>query len=150
MAAAFETTPLYQYADPLANMPINALWEGDGFPWHFDTNEMTVSVMLTRPAGGGIFEYVPNIRAPEAENYERVKRLFAGDRSGVRQLALKPGDMQLFKGRFTAHRVTAVEGPVPRYVALPSWCVAPGQVGRPGRMLNSYGRALPIHYAKAG
>ena len=149
MMAAFETEPLHQYADPLSNMAINAMWQGDSFPWHFDTNELTVSVMLQKPDGGDLFEYVPNIRSPEDEHYDRVKRLFEGDRSGIRILELAPGDIQLFRGRYTAHRVTAVEGPRPRYVALPSWSSLPGQVGVVDRMINSYGRALPIHYERA-
>ena len=149
MMAAFATAPLYPYADPLSDLAINVMWAGDSFPWHFDTNEITVSIMLQRPDGGGVFEYVPNIRSPEDERYDRVKRLFDGDRSGVRTLELDPGDMQLFRGRYTAHRVTAVEGPRPRYVALPSWSSKPGQVGVVDRMINSYGRALPIHYARA-
>lgn len=148
MMAAFEAEPLYQYADPLSNMAINAMWDGDAFPWHFDTNELTVSILLTKARGGGIFEYVPNIRTPEDEHYDRVKRLFDGDRTGVRTLELNPGDMQLFKGRYTAHRVTAVEGPDPRFIALPSWSSQPNQVGVVERMINSYGRALPVHYAR--
>lgn len=148
MMQAFDTAPLYQYADPLSNMAINAMWEGDAFPWHFDTNELTVSILLQQPEGGGIFEYAPNIRSPEAENYDRVQRLFDGDRTGIRQLELNPGDMQLFRGRYTAHRVTAVQGRVPRFIALPSWSSQPGQVGVVDRMINSYGRALPIHYER--
>ena len=150
MMDAFEMAPLYQYADPLSNMAINAMGEGDSFPWHFDTNELTVSIMLQQPDGGGLFEYVPNIRSPDDECYDRVKRLFDGDRTSIRSLALNPGDMQLFRGRYTAHRVTPIEGSTPRYVALPSWSSKPGQVGVVKRMVNSYGRALPIHYERAG
>ena len=150
MELAFDTGSLYQYADPLASMAINSMWAGDEFPWHFDTNEMTVSIMLQSPETGGVFEYVPNIRNPANECYERVRAVFDGDRSGVRQLVLQPGDMQLFQGRYTLHRVTQVGGTRVRHVALPSWSTSPGQVGVVERMIKSYGRALPIHYEKAG
>ena len=150
MQNAFDQRPLYQYADPLSSMAITSMWRGDTFPWHFDTNELTVSIMLQAPQAGGVFEYVPNIRTPDDERYDAVKRILEGERDGVRRLILKPGDMQLFRGRYTLHRVTAVEGAVARHVALPSWSSAPGQVGAVERMLKSYGRALPIHYERAG
>jgi len=144
------TQELYPYADPMASMAANVMWDGDVFPWHYDTNEFTVSIMVQAPRAGGAFEYVPNIRTPEDENYAAVGRVFDGDRTGVRQLMLRPGDMQLFRGRYTLHRVAPVEGPIPRIVALPSWSSKPGQVGVVERMLRSYGRALPIHYERAG
>ena len=150
MQDAFDTRPLYQYADPLSSMAITSMWDGDTFPWHFDTNELTVSIMLQAPQAGGVFEYVPNIRTPDDERYDAVKRTLDGERDGVRTLELKPGDMQLFRGRYTLHRVTAVEGNIPRHVALPSWSSAPGQVGAVEHMIKSYGRALPIHYERAG
>ena len=149
MEQVFDTRPLYQYADPLSSMAINSMWDGDEFPWHFDTNEMTVSVMLQSPEAGGIFEYVPNIRTPVDECYDRVRAVFDGDHNDVRQLVLQPGDMQLFKGRYTLHRVTRIVGKRVRHVALPSWSTSPGQVGVVERMIKSYGRAMPIHYEKA-
>lgn len=150
MEDAFDTAPLYQYADPISNMAINAMWNGDEFGWHFDSNEMTVSVMLQQPDGGGVFEYVPHIRTPKDENYGAVAKVLQGDRTGVKTLTLNPGDIQLFRGRYTLHRVAPVVGPAARFVALPSWSSQPNQVGPVDRMLKSYGRALPIHYERAG
>ena len=150
MMQAFEVQPLYQYADPIAGMAINCMWDGDAFPWHFDTNELTVSIQLQAPDDGGEFEYVPNIRTPEHEHYDEVKRVLAGERLKVRTLRLKPGDIQLFKGRYTLHRVCEVKGAKPRLVALPSWSSRPDQVGVIERMRHSYGRVLPIHYQRAG
>ena len=148
MMQAFEISPLYQYADPLSNMAINAMWAGDSFPWHFDTNEFTVSIMLQKPEGGGLFEYVPNLRAPDNENYDGVKAVLEGDREKVASLDLNPGDLQLFKGRYSLHRVSEVVGDRPRFIALPSWSSRPGQVGVVERMINGYGRALPVHYRR--
>ena len=36
----------YRYADPLADVIINVVEEGDGFPWHFDTNNYTVTLAI--------------------------------------------------------------------------------------------------------
>jgi hypothetical protein len=150
MMEAFGTRPLYRYADPLSSMAINSMGDGDEFPWHFDTNEFTVSIMLQKPQSGGVFEYIPNIRTPDNEHYDRVRQVFDGDRKGVKTINLQPCDMQLFKGRYTLHRVTPVHGDLLRHVALPSWSSRPDQVGVPGRMIKSYGRVLPIHYERHG
>ena len=36
----------YRYADPLADVIINLVEEGEGFPWHFDTNNFTVTLAI--------------------------------------------------------------------------------------------------------
>ena len=118
---------------------------GDAFPWHFDTNEFTVTVVIQPAESGGVFEYVPNIRSTEDERYEAVQAVLAGAGEGVRRLALKPGDVQLFKGRFTLHRVTAVGGERLRLVAIPSWSTMPGMVGKPYRTKEIYGRLSSAH-----
>ena len=45
------------------------------FPWHFDGNEFTISVLVQQAEQGGIFEYVPDIRSPGEENYEKVEAI---------------------------------------------------------------------------
>ena len=52
----------YRYADPLADVIINMAEEGGGFPWHFDTNNFTVTLAIQNAECGGEFEYAPNIR----------------------------------------------------------------------------------------
>lgn len=147
---AFGRSPLHRYADPLACMPVNVMAPGQSFPWHFDSNEFTVTVMLQPAEGGGAFEYVPFIRGPEDENYAAVGDILAGGRTGVHTLPLAAGDLQLFKGRYTLHRVTEVTGDTTRLVATPSFSTQPDMVGPPHRMLSSYGRVLPIHFERAG
>ena len=85
----------------------------------FDSCEFTLSIMIQKPEKGGIFEYCPNIREPRNENFEEVKKVLDGDRKRVRQLKLEPGDLQIFKGRFTLHRVTKIEGNRSRYLCIP-------------------------------
>jgi hypothetical protein len=150
VSEVFEIDPLYRYADPLACMPFNAMEPGDSFPWHFDTNEFTVTWMIRPPDRGGVFEYAPGIRDPEDEHYDDVAAVMAGDRTRVRTLDLGVGDMQLFMGRYTLHRVTEVEGTRARHVAIPSWARQPDMVGQPHRMKHLYGRVLPVHLERAG
>jgi len=146
----FGHSPLHRYADPIACMAVNVMAPGQEFPWHFDSNEFTVTLMLQPSDSGGAFEYIPFIRTPEDERYDAVAAALAGDRTGLKSLHLDAGDMQLFKGRYTLHRVTAVEGKTTRMVAAPSYSTMAGMVGPLHRMLKSYGRAHPIHYENAG
>ena len=83
--------------------------EGEGFPWHFDTNNFTITLAIQSADEGGLFEYAPNMRA-ESENFAAVRVVLDGDSDLVRSLALEPGDLQIFKGRHSLHRVTPLWG----------------------------------------
>lgn len=137
----------HRYADPLADVIINVTEEGNGFPWHFDTNNYTVTLAIQNGEAGGLFEYVPNLRTSTGENYEGVQAILDGDRSPVHPLELNPGDLQIFKGRYSLHRVTPVSGTRRRYVGIFSYVDEPGMVAKVERAKQLYGRALPIHYA---
>ena len=114
-------------------------------PWHFDSCEFTLSIMIQKPEKGGIFEYCPNIREPGNENFDEVKKVLNGDRTRVQQLKLEPGDLQIFKGRFTLHRVTEVEGEKSRYMCIPAYVLDPLRVNTPEHSKAIYGKVLPIH-----
>ncbi|MHC8508509.1 MAG: HalD/BesD family halogenase [Rhodospirillales bacterium] len=141
-----EIAPLYVYADPLADVIINTADPGKGFPWHFDTNDFSVTIMVDPAERGGMFEYVPNLRAPGDENFEGVRRILDGGRENRRTLDLRPGDLQIFRGRNSMHRVTDVEGATQRRVVIYSYTREPGVIGKPKRMKQLYGKALPVHY----
>jgi hypothetical protein len=145
-----EEPSFYRYADPLADVTINLAEEGNGFPWHFDTNNYTVTLAIQNADDGGEFEYSPNLRTPTDENYEGVGRVLDGDQSLIHSLHLEPGDLQIFKGRYSLHRVTPLSGPTMRYVAIFSFTEHEGMVGSPERTKQLYGRVLPIHLERAG
>ncbi len=149
LSEAFEIDPLHRYADPLAAMPFNTMRPGDTFPWHFDTNEFTVTLMIQPPESGGLFEYAPNVRSPEDECYEDVARVMDGQSDKVKTLELAAGDMQLFLGRYTLHRVTPVTGNRHRHVAIPSWARVPDMIGTPHRTKTIYGRLTDAHLTAA-
>ncbi|MDH3265117.1 MAG: hypothetical protein OEM24_14105, partial [Paracoccaceae bacterium] len=94
---------------------------------------------------GGRFEFAPNIRSPRDENYEGVRKVLDGDRGSVLSLDLKPGDLQIFQGRNSLHRVTKVSGRRPRYTAIFSYAREPGMIGRVERTRQLYGKVLPAH-----
>lgn len=137
---------VYEYADPYAGLVLNVLPEGTEQPWHYDTNEFIVTMMTQAPESGGSFEYCPDIRTPQDENYAGVGAVIRDeDREGVRRLDLQPGDLQLFKGRFSLHRVTRVEGATPRLTAIFAYSQSPGVVGRLERTRQLYGRVSELH-----
>ena len=148
ISACLGISPIYRWADPLACHAYNVM-ETDGIlPWHFDSCEFTLSLMIQKPEKGGIFEYCPNIREPGHEKFNHVKKVLDGDRSRVRQLDLNPGDLQIFKGRFTLHRVTKIIGQTSRYMCIPAYVLDPWRVNTPEHSKAIYGRVLPIHFER--
>ncbi|MDA9647228.1 hypothetical protein N9T17_00865 [Candidatus Pelagibacter sp.] len=138
-------SPIYRWADPLACHAYNVMRPEGILPWHFDSCEFTLSIMIQKPDEGGIFEYCPFIREPGNENFDEVRKVLEGDRTKVRQLKLEPGDLQIFKGRFTMHRVTKVKGTKPRYLCIPAYVLDPWRVNTPEHSEAIYGKVLPIH-----
>jgi len=124
--------------------------EGNGFPWHFDTNNFTVTLAIQNAEEGGAFEYAPNIRA-NGENFDEVKAVLDERSDRVVRLDLEPGDLQLFRGRYSLHRVAPLYGKRPRYVAILSYVEEPDMVGGPEgrclyRLIVSMQQAQPLPY----
>ena len=110
--------------------------------WHYDQNEFVVSLLLQSAERGGDFEYAPNIRSEEDENYEGVRRMLDGDPALRKTGAISPGCLALFRGRRSLHHVTEVEGSRPRLIALFSYDKKPGMMFRPEVHLRALGRTL--------
>ena len=140
----------FRYADPLADVIVNTAGQGPGFPWHFDTNNFTVTLAIQNAESGGAFEYAAGIRTATDENFAEVARVLDGTSDRVTVLHLEPGDLQIFKGRYSLHRVAPLKGDRPRHVAIFSYVEEPGMVGSPERTRQLYGRVLPIHLERAG
>lgn len=141
----------FRYADPLADAIINLAEAGPGFPWHFDTNNYTVTLAIQNAEIGGEFEYAPAIRdANGNENFDEVSRVLDGTSEKVKRLNLQPGDLQLFRGRYSLHRVAPLTGSRRLYVVILSYVERPNMVATPERAKQLYGRVLPIHLERAG
>ena len=139
----------HRYADPLADVIVNMADEGNGFPWHFDTNNFTVTLAIQNAEAGGAFEYAAGIREGD-ENFAEVSRVLDGTSDKITVLHLEPGDLQLFRGRYSLHRVAPLQGSRPRYVAIFSYVEEPDMVGSVTRPQQLYGKTLPIHHERAG
>jgi hypothetical protein len=148
VADCFGLPRVHELADPLAGLVLNVLVPGRSHPWHFDTNEFTVTLLTQQPEGGGEFEYCPHIRSAGAENLDDVAAVLDGRApERVRRLALRPGDLQLFRGRYALHRVREVTGATARHSAILAYSERPGVVGSPERTRQLFGRLTPAHTA---
>lgn len=140
LAAVMEMPELHTMADPLARLNVMSYLDGEALNWHFDRSEFTTTLLLQAPRSGGEFIYRRDLRSAETPNYAGVGRLLSGDDDEVTQLPLEPGTLNVFRGRNTAHRVSATEGPVPRIIAVFSYFDRPGVVFSPAERLGFYGR----------
>ena len=136
---------LYIYEDPVSNMIVNVLKPGSQFNWHFDTNEFTITMLLKSAVSGGHFEYVPNLRNANDECYEDVRAVLCGDPKQVTRLNLAAGDLQLFLGRFSLHRVTKNTGLSDRLLLIMSFAEKPGMIGSVERTRELYGKVTEKH-----
>lgn len=149
VADCFALPELHELADPLSGLTLNVIAPGRAHPWHFDTNTHTVSMLTQAAADGGTFEYCPGIRSAADENFAAVRSVLAGDGTHpVRRLDLRPGDLQLFKGRFALHRVSTVRGVTARHSAIFAYSERPGVIGSAERTRQLFGRVLPAHLAE--
>lgn len=151
VAECFGLPRLHELADPLSGLVLNVVQPGMEHPWHFDTNEFTVSMLTQEAEDGGVFEYCPNIRSAHDENFADVRDVLDGRGERLlRRLPLHPGDLQLFKGRFSLHRVSPVRGATARHSAIFAYSERPGVIGSVARTRQLFGRVLPEHLAAEG
>ena len=136
VGAALGVDPIYRQADEIGALNVMTYDPGDELGWHFDNADFVVTLMLQAPDAGGAFEYVPMLRSPGDDNAQGVAALLGGDRAGVRTMSPEPGTLALFRGHFSPHRVTPVEGPTQRINAVLSYA------DRPDARLSASGRRI--------
>ena len=143
IADCLDAEEIFEFADPMRGLTINAMQDGSYLGWHFDANEFVVSLMTKRSDQGGIFNYCPGIRAPGNENYAAVEAVLDGKQDLVKSLELRPGDLQIFKGRYSMHEVTTVTGD--RHTVLFGYAREPGFIGSVESTMRVYGRVMQAH-----
>ncbi|MCB9752947.1 MAG: hypothetical protein H6713_23580 [Myxococcales bacterium] len=131
---------LYRYGCPLGALNVAVMGAGDSLRWHFDQSDFVVSIPLRHAARGGVFEWVRDVRRPDDERYADVAAVLRGESRDVRALPMPPGSLVLFEGRYTLHRVTRIDGPVTRLVALLAYSDVPGRGGSDYLKRMRYGR----------
>lgn len=94
---------------------------GDTDGWHYDSNDVVFSILLQAPEDGGVFEYAPYIRSETDENYAAVAKLLEAPGSFALRPDMAPGNLTVFKGDLSLHRVTPVIGSRRRIIGLFSY-----------------------------
>jgi len=113
--------PLYRYSDDRGSLNYTVMGTNDQLGWHFDACELVASVLL-RPADfGGDFEYIPAVRSADDENFGAVESILSGQDERRKTVTFQSGDLLLFRGRHSLHRVTPIEGTTTRLMALLSF-----------------------------
>jgi hypothetical protein len=141
LAAAMDIDRLHVMADPLARVNVMDYRAGQGLNWHFDRSEFTTTLLLQAPDAGGVFEYRSDLRSANDPNYDGVARLLRDEDPARQSLTLKPGTLNVFRGKNTAHRVTPVQGAKNRMIAVFSYYDRPGVLFSEDERRGFYGRA---------
>lgn len=139
---AVEVPALFKVADPLVDVNLTYMGDGDQHGWHFDDNEFVVSLILQVPESGGVFEYAPGAATLDSAKIEDIMN---GRSDLTRTQAVAPGTLLVFRGSRALHRVTPVKGDRRRMIALLSYHIEPGFVFSPNVKQNSLGRSISIH-----
>lgn len=136
VAAVLGEPRLYRHQDPMAALNINVHGEGQELGWHFDRTDFAITLSLQQCEIGGSFEYVPNLRSADDENYAAVAAILAGGTEGLCRTDAAPGTLTLFRGHHSLHRVTPGTGSRKRLMAALSY------VREPNVTFSAYARKL--------
>ena len=121
VAAALGKDEPRLHADHMGAMIMFIYDEGDESGWHFDHASLATTIVLRQLEVGGEFEYVHRVCKPDDENHPGIVRVVLGSDEDVIRLPGGTGTLNLFVGHYSIHRVTPVEGPRPRMVAVPGY-----------------------------
>lgn len=141
LAAVMQTPVLFTMDDALAGINVIEYRPGETLNWHFDRSQYTTTLLLQAAESGGEFEYRSGLRSENDANYDGVARALKGDDRHIRINALSAGTLNVFAGRNTLHRVSAVRGRVNRMVAVLSYYDKPGVRFSAEELIGFYGRS---------
>ena len=110
---------LHPYADPLSSINLHYASEGQELGWHFDNSSFAITLLIQSPKAGGQFEYVQSLRDSNQGdmNYSGVSQVLNGTTKAAIQ-TVKAGDLMLFRGRNSLHRVTPTLGAITRMLVV--------------------------------
>lgn len=128
---------LYRHADPLAALNLQGFTAGQQLGWHFDRSDFSVTLSLQAASAGGDFEYVRMLRNESDDCYDAVRQFLDDPNTQqIEVLPQVPGTLTLFRGRYSLHRVTPVEGGRLRLNAVFAY------VDQPNVEFSAYARQL--------
>ncbi len=143
IGAVLNLKSIYRYADPMGGLNLAVMKDGDYLRWHFDQTDFVTSLSIQNADIGGEFEYVPMTRNAKDECYDDVKKVLVGSHPGIVKIANSPGTLVLFMGRYSIHRVTKIQGSVPRLMGLLAYDEKPDVNSTDHLRQMRYGRTKP-------
>lgn len=107
---------LYPSSDEYGKYYANIFNKGDGLNFHFDRSEFSISLILQPADDGGRFQFVPNSReivegwSEMPLNTEDLRSAIAASSSKytLEEPDLAAGDLYLFRGQNSLHRVSEI------------------------------------------
>lgn len=132
---------LYDYADSLSSINLHYAAEGQELGWHFDNSSFATTLLIQKPSGGGLFEYVENVRdADKGEmNFDGVADVLDG-KTPVKTLDASEGTLAFFRGRNAIHRVTPTIGERTRMLVVLAYNSKPNVAISTSASMTFYGR----------
>ncbi len=132
---------LYDYADSLSSINLHYAAEGHELGWHFDNSSFATTLLIQKPEGGGIFEYVEDVRdADRGEmNFDAVGDVLDG-KTATKTFDVPEGTLALFRGRNAMHRVTPTIGDRTRMLVVFAYNSEPGIAISESAAMTFYGR----------
>lgn len=131
VAAIVGEGPLFDNVDPYQPANYVCYRNGDESSWHFDAdNSFTMTLMVQSAQQGGVFEMSPSSRSEENQNYAHVGAVLRGERHDtVVSIGREPGELCIFRGCHSLHRVTPVVGDALRIMGVFVYEFEPGIAG---------------------
>lgn len=141
LCAVLKESSLYEYADNLSSINLHYASAGQELGWHFDNSSFAITLLIQKPEKGGVFEYVSNVRDADAGemNYSGVDKIL-DRKTPVKELAIDTGDLVLFRGRNSMHRVTPTVGHTTRMLVVLAYNTEPDIVLSESARQTFYGR----------
>lgn len=136
-----EEQQLYNYADRLSSINLHYASEGQELGWHFDNSSFAITLLIQKPAAGGVFEYVKDLLDADSGemNYEQVSALLDGEITPM-TLSADEGSLVLFRGRNAIHRVTPTQGDITRMLVVLAYNSQPDIALSESARMTFYGR----------
>ncbi len=138
--------PLYDNEDPYQPANYVCYENGDQSSWHFDAaNSFTVTLMVQAADAGGQFQMSPNTRSDTDQNYDHVAKVLRGERNDTLvDVAREAGELCIFRGCNSLHRVSPVSGDTMRIMGVFVYERQPGIVGDPKINRTIYGERVIV------
>lgn len=141
LCAVLNEHHLYEYADPLSSINIHYASKGQELGWHFDNSSFAITLLIQEPEGGGLFQYVQDIRDADSGemNYELAGQVLDGTVE-PNTLSMHVGALVLFRGRNSMHRVTPTQGDRTRMLVVFAYNTEPSISLSKSAQMTFYGR----------